>query len=121
MKKTIMVVDDEPNTLKVIKDILKAEGFKPITAKNGKDALKILKKSKVDLILLDIMMPGMDGWDVCEKIKADKKTEKIPIVFLTAKDEPVSRSMGSLAAADYITKPFEYKDLIKRIKRIIGK
>ena len=76
-KKTIMVVDDEPTTLQVVKDLFESEGYRVITAGGGKDALNILKKSKVDLILLDIMMPSMDGWDVCEKIKADKKTEKI--------------------------------------------
>lgn len=120
-KKTIMIVDDEPTTLQVVKDLFNSEGYKVITASGGKDALKILKKSKIDLILLDIMMPDMDGWDVCEKIKADKNTEKIPIVFLTAKDDPVSKSMGSLASMDYVTKPFDNKDLIQRVKRVISK
>ena len=120
-KKTIMVVDDEPLTVKVVKDLFESEGYKVITASGGKEAIKILKKSKVDLILLDIMMPGMDGWDVCEKIKADKNTEKIPIIFLTAKDDTVSKSMGSLASSDYVTKPFDNKDLIQRVKRIISK
>ena len=120
-KKTIMVVDDEPLTVKVVKDLFESEGYKVITASGGKDAIKILKKSKADLILLDIMMPGMDGWDVCEKIKADKNTEKIPIIFLTAKDDTVSKSMGSLASSDYVTKPFDNKDLIQRVKRVISK
>ena len=66
------------------------------------------------------MMPGMDGWDVVEKIRGNKKLEKLKIVFLTAKIDPVSRSMGSLASLDYITKPFDNKDLVNRVKRALG-
>ena len=118
-KKTIMIVDDEPIINKVIEDIFKPEGYNVIKATNGPEALEKLKKIQPDLILLDIMMPGMDGWDVCEKIKGNKKTENIPIVFLTAKTDPISRGMGSLASKDYITKPFDYKNLILRVKNII--
>ena len=119
-KKTILVVDDEPPIVQVVGDLLKQQGYKVMEATSGKETLEILKKSKPDLILLDIMMPGMDGWDVVEKIKSNKNLEKIPIVFLTAKIDPISRSMGSLASTDYITKPFDNKDLIRRVKNIIG-
>ena len=119
-KKTIMVVDDEPNILKVVGDILKQEGYRVMPAASGQDALDRLKKSKPDLILLDIMMPGMDGWDVIEKIKSNKETENIRVIFLTAKTDPISKSMGLLASADYITKPFENKDLVRRVKNVIG-
>ena len=119
VKKTIMVVDDEPMIVKVLQDVFKEEGYKVITALSGQECIEKLKKTSVDLILLDIMMPGMDGWDTCSKIKGDKKTEKIPIVFLTAKTDPVSMSMGGLASSDYITKPFEMKDLKKRVDSII--
>ena len=117
--KTILVVDDEPFIVKVVQDIFKEEGYKVITALSGQEALEKLKKMRVDLILLDIMMPGMDGWDTCAKIKSNKKTENIPIVFLTAKTDPVSKSMGRLASSDYITKPFDMKDLKKRIDSVI--
>ena len=119
VKKSIMIVDDEPMIVKVVKDIFKEEGYKVITALSGQECLEKLKKTRVDLILLDIMMPGMDGWDTCAKIKSDKKTEKIPIVFLTAKTDPVSRSMGGLASTAYITKPFDMKDLKKRVDSVI--
>jgi len=118
-KKTIMVVDDEPLIVKVVQDLFKEEGYKVITAISGQECLEKLKKTSVDLILLDIMMPGMDGWDTCAKIKGDKKTEKIPIVFLTAKTDPVSRSMGGLASTAYITKPFDNKELKKTVESII--
>ena len=119
-KKTIMIVDDEHIINKAIEDIFKPEGYNVIKAESGLEALEKSKKIIPDLILLDIMMPGMDGWDTCAKIKANKKTEKIPIVFLTAKIDPISRSMGMLASKDYITKPFQYKDIVSRVKNIIG-
>jgi len=90
-----------------------------VTAESGRKCLQSLKSIKPALILLDIMMPGMDGWDTCAKIKSNKKTENIHIVFLTAKTDPVSKSMGRLASADYITKPFDMKDLKKRIDFVV--
>ena len=119
-KKTILIVDDELLIVQVVGALLKQNGYKILEASSGQESLEILKKSKPDLILLDIMMPGMDGWDVIEKIKGNKNLEKIPVVFLTAKIDPISRSMGSLASTDYITKPFDNKDLLRRIKNIIG-
>ncbi|MEK6808750.1 MAG: response regulator, partial [Nanoarchaeota archaeon] len=88
---------------------------------NGKECLDFLSKQKPDLILLDIMMPGMDGWDVCAKIKGKKDTANIPIIFLTAKTDPISKSMGRLASKDYIEKPFELKDLKRRIDKGLEK
>ena len=121
-KKVIMLVDDNPDLLYSIQKSLESlsEGYKVITVESGRKCLNLLKSVKPDLILLDIMMPGMDGWDTCAKIKGDKKTENIPIVFLTAKTDPISKSMGTLASADYITKPFEIKDLKKRIDSVIN-
>ena len=119
-KKLVMLVDDNPDILYSVQKGLESLGdYKVITAESGRKCLQLLKDIKPDLILLDIMMPGMDGWDTCAKIKGDKKTENIPIVFLTAKTDPISKSMGTLASADYITKPFEMKDLKKRIDSVI--
>jgi len=119
--KVILLVDDNPDLLYSVKKGLESisKGFEIVTVEGGKECLQSLKKMKPDLILLDIMMPGMDGWDTCAKIKSNKKTENIPIVFLTAKIDPVSKSMGRLASADYITKPFDMKDLKKRIDSVI--
>lgn len=122
-KKVVMLVDDNPDLLYSVQKGLESlsEGYKVIAVESGRKCLQLLKKIRPDLILLDIMMPGMDGWDTCAKIKGDKKTENIPIVFLTAKTDPISKSMGRLASADYITKPFEMKDLKKRIDSVINK
>ena len=119
-KKVIMLVDDNPDLLYSVKKGLESfEGYEVITVESGRKCLQLLKNIKPDLVLLDIMMPGMDGWDVCAKIKNDKKTENIPIVFLTAKTDPISKSMGTLASADYITKPFDIKVLKRRIDSVI--
>ena len=116
--KTIMFVDDERDVRESVKKLLEGWGYEAVIAVSGNDCLKKLKTKKPDLILLDIMMPVMDGWDTCAKIKDNKKTEKIPIIFLTAKTDPISKSMGSLASVDYITKPFDISDLKKRINSV---
>ena len=121
-KKVIMLVDDNPDLLySVQKGLESLRDYEVITVESGRKCLQLLNKIRPDLILLDIMMPGMDGWDTCAKIKDNKKTENIPIVFLTAKTDPISKSMGRLASADYITKPFDMKDLKKRIDSVINK
>lgn len=126
MKKTkslIMVVDDNPDLIFSVKEGLNSisKNYEIVGAESGRKCLDMLKRQKPDLIILDIMMPDMDGWDVCAKIKSDKKTEKIPIVFLTAKTDPISKGMGRLASADYIEKPFDIKDLKNRVDTIIKK
>src|SRR3989338_2916471 len=119
-KKVIMLVDDNPDLLySVQKGLESLRDYEVITVESGRKCLQLLNKIRPDLILLDIMMPGMDGWDTCAKIKDNKKTENIPIVFLTAKTDPISKSMGRLASADYITKPFDMKILKRRIDSVI--
>lgn len=123
IKKLILVVDDNKDLIYSVKEGLASlsKNYEIIGAESGRECLDLLKKKTPDLILLDIMMPGMDGWDVCAKIKADKKTERIPIVFLTAKTDPISKSMGRLASEDYIEKPFDIKDLRKRVEQVMKK
>lgn len=120
-KKVIMVVDDNQDLLYSIKKGFQtlSKNYVIITADSGKKCLQLLKEKNPDMILLDIMMPRMDGWDLCAKIKDNKKTQNIPIAFLTAKTDPISQSMGRLASMDYITKPFDIKDLKKRIDSIL--
>ncbi len=121
-KKVIMVVDDNPDLIYSVREGLKAvaKDYDTNGVESGKKCLEALKKQKPDIILLDIMMPGMDGWDVCAKIKANKQTEDIPIIFLTAKTDPISKSMGRLASKDYIEKPFDARDLKKRIDNVLA-
>ena len=121
-KKTIRVVDDEPHMIELVKAILETNGFSVETAENGKEALSKLEKIKPDLILLDMMMPGMSGREVCEKIRENPKTKSLKIVFLTvARFSEIGRKvLEDMKVTDYITKPFENEDLVKRVKKALA-
>ncbi len=111
----IMIVDDVPNNRLIMEKILE-EHCSVILASNGEDALKLAVEEKPDLILLDIIMPGMNGYDVCKKLKQSKVTRRIPIIFVTAKDDAVEEEKGlKLGAIDYITKPFKFSIIKARV------
>lgn len=112
----ILVVDDQPNNLKVIANVLNDE-YKLFVANSGKNALLVLESEEPNLILLDVMMPEMNGFDVCEKIKQNERTKDIPIIFLTAKADIEDIQKGfEVGAVDYITKPFNLVELKARVK-----
>lgn len=116
-KTTILVVDDNPRNLKLLGIILRPLDYELYIAGDGPHALEILDKADVDLVLLDIMMPDMNGYEVCEKIKSNERTADVPVVFLTAKVDPSDLVAGFEAGAiDYIKKPFNQSELIARIK-----
>lgn len=115
----ILVVDDDPHIRKLLQVILAEEGFTILEAQDGKDALSLLDSEKVDLIILDIMMPNMDGWDLCENIRA-YYSDSLPILMLTAKGETAQKVKGfNLGADDYLVKPFHPAELIARIKALL--
>ena len=120
MAKKIMVVDDEPDILFTVGQMLELSGYEVIKAANGKDCLNKLNEATPDLVLLDIMMPEMSGWDVAAKIKENPRWSNIPIVFLTAKGDTMSIGMGSMASEDYIVKPFDIQDLKNRVEKILS-
>ncbi|MDM8557995.1 hybrid sensor histidine kinase/response regulator [Candidatus Parabeggiatoa sp. HSG14] len=106
IKQKILIVDDTKESIKVLMDILKNPNYEILAATNGKAALKIVASQKPNLILLDIVMPDMDGYEVCTKLKADATTKTIPVIFITAQDEAEDETKGlELGAMDYITKP----------------
>jgi CheY-like chemotaxis protein len=121
MSKTILVVDDEPDILMSVSQTLEIFGYNIVTAKNGQECIEKLceLKNNPDLVLLDIMMPEISGWDIAAKIKDNPDWKKIPIVFLTAKGDTMSIGMGNLTAVDYIVKPFDIKDLKQRLEKIL--
>ena len=121
MTKKIMIVDDEPDILFTVGQMLEISGYEVIKAVNGDDCLKKLNEIRPDLVLLDIMMPGMNGWDVAAKIKENPKWSDIPIVFVTAKGDAMSIGMGNMAAEDYITKPFDIMDLKSRVEKVLSR
>ena len=112
----ILLVDDDPNIRQLVNLYLQKEGFEVMMADRGDEALKMFKASPPNLILLDIMLPGMDGWQVCREVR---KISNIPIIMLTAKDETFDKVLGlELGADDYVVKPFDMKELVARIKAV---
>jgi putative two-component system response regulator len=117
VKPTILIVDDQPTNLQILGKRLQLENYTIMAAMNGKIALEMVEERKPDLILLDIMMPEMSGFEVCEKLKNNPTSQNIPIIFLTAKTdtEDIVKAFN-LGAVDYISKPFNYAELLSRIK-----
>ncbi|MBD9371867.1 PleD family two-component system response regulator [Rhizobium sp. ARZ01] len=120
MTARILVVDDIPANVKLLEARLLAEYFDVLTAANGYDALAICERTQVDLILLDVMMPGIDGFEVCERLKDNPKTAHIPVVMVTALDQPSDRVRGLKAGADdFLTKPVNDLQLMSRVKSLV--
>lgn len=117
MSNKILIVDDESNIVELIRLYLEKDGFTAVSAKDGNEALSKFKSENPDLIVLDIMIPEPDGWQVCREIR---KTSNVPIIMLTAKSETFDKVLGlELGADDYLTKPFEAKELVARIKAVL--
>ncbi|HPL52936.1 MAG TPA: response regulator transcription factor [Bacillota bacterium] len=116
----ILVIEDDTNIQELIKYNLEKNGYRVIVADNGVDGLKEAIANIPDLILLDIMLPGLDGLEVCKRLRMEKFTRKVPIFMLTAKSEELDKILGlELGADDYITKPFSIKELIARIRAVM--
>lgn len=113
----ILIVDDVPHNIQVLANILKEAGYRLGFAKDGEAALTHMKSAQFDLILLDIMMPGIDGYGVCEELKKDSQTRDIPVIFITALHGTENKTKGfELGAVDYITKPFDAREVLARVK-----
>ncbi len=116
----VLVVDDEENIQELIRLGLRYEGFQVESASNGPDAISAAQRLSPDLIILDLMLPGMDGLEVCRRLRANPTTQDIPILMLTAKDEVHDRVTGlDTGADDYLTKPFDFEELVARVKAIL--
>jgi two-component system OmpR family response regulator len=115
--KKILVVDDERKIVDIIKAYLEKDGYQVITAYDGKNALEATRTQSPDLIVLDLMLPEVSGWDVCRSIR---KTSDIPIIMVTARDEVTDKIVGlEMGADDYVTKPFDPKELVSRVKAVL--
>lgn len=122
MSKRLLVVDDEPSLLRAVEACLRAEGFAVTTARSGSDALLNVAQTVPDLIVSDIRMPGMSGYELAQHLRSSSRTELVPIVFLTAKGETADRIQGFRAGVDaYLTKPFEPDELVAVIRNIIDR
>jgi two-component system alkaline phosphatase synthesis response regulator PhoP len=117
MNKKILIIEDNPGIQMSLMDELESEGYKVFTSGNGNEGLKLAKEKNPDLIILDIMLPGMDGYEVCKKIRSEGNTT--PVIMLTVKDKEIDKVLGlELGADDYVTKPFSVRELSARVKTI---
>ena len=121
--KCILCVEDEPEMIDLMRLILGRRGFEVKGANGGKEGLKMIKDDKPDLILLDLMMPDMDGWEVYQQLKADETTRDIPVIVVTAKAQSIDRVLGLHIAKvdDYIAKPFSPAELLNSVEKVLQK
>ena len=120
MAKKILVVDDEPDILKVVVFRLEKAGYKVTAAEDGQKALDSVQREKPDLILLDLRLPVIDGYEVCKRLRSDEAFKKIPIIFLTASTAPtIIEKTKEYKADDYLIKPFEPDDLLKKVEKFV--
>jgi phosphate regulon transcriptional regulator PhoB len=116
----ILVVDDEPDIVELVAYNLKKEGFVVSSASDGEEALAKIRNEKFDFVILDLMLPGMPGMEICRVLRSDPKTNNLPIIMLTAKGEEVDKILGlEIGADDYLTKPFSPRELLARIRAVM--
>ena len=119
--KRILICDDDPAILRVLEVNLEVEGYDVLLAHHGEEAYEVAKANQPDLIILDIMMPRLDGYQTCEKLKGDDETKAIPVVFLSAKAQQSDIDKGkAFGVADYLTKPFDPTDLLDVVERLVS-
>ena len=119
--KRILAVDDEPHILKLVSFSLKSGGYQVLEAADGLSAIEVARAEKPDLVLMDVMMPALDGFEACRRLKADPETAAIPVIMLTAKTQVAEQKAGREAGAeDYIKKPFAPKELVAQVREFLG-
>ena len=114
---TVLVVDDDKHAIEILYRLLQREGFEVLRAQSGKEALAVVAAQDVDVILLDVMMPEMDGFEVCTALRHEERTRDIPVLLLTAKDDTETRVLGmKLGVSEFLTKPINKRDLFARVR-----
>lgn len=119
--KRVLICDDDPVILRLLQVNLELEGYDVLLAHHGEQAIEVANEQKPDLVILDIMMPRLDGYQTCERLKANEETKGIPVVFLSAKAQQADIEKGKeFGVADYLTKPFDPNDLVDVVQRLVG-
>ena len=121
-KKSVVCIEDEPEMIDLIKLILGRRGFELTGAMGGREGLELIRRIKPDLVLLDLMMPDMDGWEVYQQLKSDEELKKIPVIIVTAKAQSIDKVLGLHIAKvdDYVTKPFGPQELLQSVEKVLG-
>jgi len=122
-RKKVVCIEDEPEMIDLVKLILGRKGFDLTGAMGGREGLEVVRRVKPDLVLLDLMMPDMDGWEVYQQMKADEDLMKIPVIVVTAKAQSIDKVLGLHIAKvdDYVTKPFGPQELLQSVERVLSK
>lgn len=120
MDKKILVIEDDPSTLRLIKYTLQQEGYQVLTAPNGLEGLRKAKSKQLDLIILDVMLPGVDGFEICHRLRVEPQTTRLPILMVSAKAREIDKATGlKMGADDYITKPWHRPELVAKIAAML--
>jgi two-component system response regulator VicR len=121
--KLVVCIEDEPEMIDLVKLILSRKGFQVVGAMGGREGLEAIQAEKPDLVLLDLMMPDMDGWEVYQKVKANEATKAIPVIVVTAKAQSIDKVLGLHIAKvdDYITKPFGPQELLESVEKVLAR
>ena len=120
MRQRIVIIEDEKDIVDLVRYNFRKEGFEVESYSSGKDGLEYLRKNSVDLVLLDIMLPDLDGIEICKRVRADERLKSLPIIFLTARGEEIDRVVGlEIGADDYVVKPFSPRELVARVKAVL--
>jgi len=121
MSKKILVIEDDPSTLRFVEYTLQQEGLQVFTARNGLDGLKSAQTQQPDLIILDIMLPGLDGYEICHRLRQKAETASIPVLMLSAKARQEDKDMGMrVGADDYLTKPVDPSEIVTRVQALLA-
>ncbi|MCM2251929.1 MAG: response regulator [Ramlibacter sp.] len=121
MSKTVLIADDEPNIVVSLEFLLEKDGYRVLLARDGHEALEAIQRERPDLVLLDVMLPRLSGYDVCQRIRQDPALSKVRVIMLTARGREVEVTKGLALGADaYVTKPFSTRDLLEQVRRQLG-
>lgn len=121
MNKTVLIADDEPNIVVSLEFLLEKDGYRVLLARDGHEALEAIQRERPDLVLLDVMLPRLSGYDVCQRIRQDPALSKVRVIMLTARGREVEVTKGLALGADaYVTKPFSTRDLLEQVRRQLG-
>jgi DNA-binding response OmpR family regulator len=120
MNKKILVIEDDPGTVRLIKYCLQQEGYQVLTAPNGLEGIRKAKSEEPDLIVLDVLLPGVDGFEICHRLRAEPQTARLPVLMLSAKAREIDKATGlKVGADDYITKPWHRPELLDKIAAVL--
>lgn len=120
MAKRILLVEDDPSAIRLVSYTLEGEGYEVLTASNGLEGLRKAREDKPDLLVLDVMLPGLDGFEVCRRLRADAETAKLPVLMLSAKAQEIDKTTGlKMGADDYLPKPADPAEIVARVSKLL--